>query len=226
MRAIFIILFLAFSGCGGAEDFPNPSESPVPSESPAPDVCVDEGCTMLSQTRFAGTGTNGDDGESDWSNPGNITVDDGSVAQCDLASNPPRSEFLTGANFGFSIPTNAIIKGIELNIERRRLSGSSSDVKDSIVRLANWNSPLENKADTVTNWPTSFTVKNYGGSSDLWDSLGSPGTPREMVDKINSSSFGATLMIITGTGGSQIGQVDYMSITVYYDLPGDLGATF
>ena len=69
-----------------------------------------------------------------WLNPTNITAADSNYASVTLSSST--SHYLQGSNYGFALPSNAAINGIQVTIGRYE-SGQSSgnDVRDSVVSL-------------------------------------------------------------------------------------------
>jgi len=71
-------------------------------------------------TESAGAGSTAAPGTVAWSNPNNITASDNSYA---TASNGT-TQTITASNFGFALPSNAVIDGIEVSIER---SGRASN---------------------------------------------------------------------------------------------------
>jgi hypothetical protein len=145
-----------------------------------------------------------------WNNPGNITLNDGSSASFSYNTTSEISNYLRGSNFGFSIPLGATIDGIIVTIEKQ--SPASGSVSDNIVRLYIGSSVVgTNKAIAGGPgiWSNGGITSNYGSSSDLWGL-----TPS--ISEINNSSFGA---VISGTGNAAdggTGNIDHMSITVYY----------
>lgn len=155
-------------------------------------------------SKFPGTAANLD-ATIDWTDYNNIKADDGSTA---YNSAYGTTKQLTGTNYGFSIPSNATIKGILLQIERYK-SEAGSDATETLVQLKKTAGLVgNNKATTLE---STNTVKSYGGSTDLW---GTTWTPAD----INSSNFGAAYKITHTTGGGNV-YVDYFKITVYYTVP-------
>lgn len=156
-------------------------------------------------------GTGADDnafGTTVWSNPGNITASDNAYATATTA-NGVDTHYLKGTNFGFSIPADASIRGILLEIERKGVC--TGCVIDSRVRLIKGGIVGSTDRASGTGWDISESFVAYGSSSDLW------GTTWTALD-INDSSFGAVLAsnaIASGTTAS----VDSVRITVYYALP-------
>jgi hypothetical protein len=170
--------------------------------------------------KFPGTAINsvaGETGSYDWSNPGNITADDGSYAGVVLTGFGP-SRTLRGSNFGFTssdIPAGAFITGIEVKIERS--ASDANRINDTHVYIVPNGSAGsvsdragDNKADTVTKWPTSDTAAVYGSSSDTW----SAGLTRAQAI---SSNFAVDLQATTTVGG--LANVDYFQVRLTWELP-------
>jgi hypothetical protein len=128
-----------------------------------------------SSTRNAGAGANMTGvGVVAWTGMSNIAAADSSCAQAiDIPINGGITNYLQGSNYGFSIPPNAAINGITVEINR----SSSGDavttpvLKDSRVSLVKGGVvQTANKASTEE-WPyyPSFgTAAVYGGATDLW----------------------------------------------------------
>jgi hypothetical protein len=153
-------------------------------------------------------------GDYAWINPSNAKSSDDNYADFDCPADGEDSQYLTATNFGFSVPTSSIIDGIEVSIERKldTTNGAvTGNVRDDVVKLYNANGNLigNNKADTVTNWPTSDTTVTYGGASDLWGATWS-------ASDINDSDFGVALQAASFSFG--YGDVDHIRIKVYYTV--------
>ena len=151
-----------------------------------------------------------------WVNPGNIVADDGTEAQITAATydSPDVSQQLRGRNFGFTIPAGATITGIVVEIDRRSIIASSG--KDFRVQLCdpNGGSPVlmgNNKADTVTVWPTTSAIATYGASNDLWGATITPAM-------VNDAFFSVALSVTANIANADIG-VDFMRVTVHYTPP-------
>ena len=166
-------------------------------------------------------------GDYSWSNPDNAKVSDNSYASAttplgfsDLP--PPSSYRLKATSYGFDVPSGATVRGIQVDVERDKGSQTAPSlaiVKDMEILIVKSDGSLgtSNKADTATNWPTSDSTKSYGGATDLWGEVWSPAD-------INNPNFGVVVRVSFDWNGggpapSAIANVDYVSITVYYDPP-------
>lgn len=153
-------------------------------------------------------------GTHGWSNPNNAKVSDNSYASVS-ASFGGNTHYLKATNFGFAIPSGATINGVSVSIERKSTVGSPNTVKDNVVKLVKGGTVSgSNYADTGTNWPSSDTVKTYGGSADLWG--------LSLTDSdVNASNFG---VVLAAAMGSIIGKnacsafVDLITITITYTV--------
>lgn len=144
-----------------------------------------------------------------WTNPGNITLDDGSVANASLSASDDWSPYLKGTNFGFTIPTDSTIRGIKLDINRKN---NGFPAIDETIKLVKGGTVVGDNKASATSYPASLTVQSYGGTDDLW------GTTWTYSD-INSSGFGAVLSFTQNGMSSASAAVDSYKITVYYFPP-------
>lgn len=125
------------------------------------------------------------------------------------------SHYLKATNFGFSIPIDAIITGITVEIERSTTVLAS--LVDNSVKLVKGNTISGSNNALGINWPTSDAYAVYGSPSDLW---GLTLTPAD----VNDSTFGVAIStiasLLAGTG-----QIDHIRITVDYlgsNRPGNM----
>ncbi len=166
----------------------------------------------------AGSGSNGTGtGTEAWTDPGNITAPGAPYAYVTLYHLHIYSNYLQGTQYGFNIPADATITGIEVNINRMSES-RNPNVVDNVVSLEKDGSIVgDNKADLVTAWPTVFTVATYGGEGDLWGTTW-------LASDINSPDFGVALAANRDNNGNNSRQavVDSMQITVYYSYTSSL----
>ena len=134
------------------------------------------------------------------------------------SANDRQSDFLKATNFGFAIPLDATILGIEVTIERAQScvgSSCTSVVVDSNVRLVkDGNIVGIDHADRNTAYSNSDTSVKYGSSSDLW---GTTWTPAQ----INNNLAGLVFASQRNIGGDRNVRVDAITMNVYYGLPAD-----
>jgi hypothetical protein len=185
-------------------------------------VCIplSTASAFSSGTRYPATGTDvAGTGTATWTNPGRVVADDDSYATVALSASTT-SHYLQGTNFGFTIPTDATITGIIVEIGRYSSGGSSPLIRDNIVRLVKAGGIVgTNNAITGTNWPGTEGIATYSPTDPLW---GTTWTPAE----INANNFGVVLSAInSNTTRARTGSVDYMRITVSYKLTPTLSVT-
>lgn len=164
----------------------------------------------VSGPSFAGTGVTGGGSGSAWTNPTRVSVDDNSYTTVS-ESNSGTSEALNSTNFGFNIPADATIIGIQVSIGRYRSGGSFGDIKDNSLKLMKGGAAVgTNNGATSTNWSTTESVANYGATNNLW---GTTWTPAD----INASNFGVSLVV--SNSWNRVANVDYVNVTITYTLP-------
>jgi hypothetical protein len=153
-----------------------------------------------------------------WSNMTNIYLSDDSRATVVVNTtgtvNP--SDYMYVTNLSFSIPSDATITGIQVDIERY----GTSIQDDTLTLWKNGAAYGNNKAATGTTWPTTSGTEayvSYGGSADLWGGTWT-------VADINASNFGLQFAVKTGLATNQTAYVDHIRITVYFS--GGYGAMF
>lgn len=163
--------------------------------------------TSSTSTKFAGTGaSDASFGTYAWTTPEAITAEDAGNATSVLFSIGTTSRYLKGTNFGFSIPTNATILGIEVKF----LRSCSANVSDSRVRIIKGGVVSTTDLFSGAGWSAGSVLRwdTYGSSSNLW---GETWTPAD----INASNFGVVLAAV-GTASTVTVQVDAFKIVVYY----------
>ncbi|HYD35405.1 MAG TPA: SdrD B-like domain-containing protein [Vitreimonas sp.] len=154
-------------------------------------------------------GSNSGVGTQTWNNTGNITTSNNQRATVSMPAGTT-SHYLT-ATGSAAIPTNAVVTGITVTIERQVQQDRPTDTQDNIVRLMKAGSVVGSNYAQPGGWTTTDTVITYGSSNDLW------GTTWTAAD-VNNPNFGVALSV--SRGGSDIqGQtpgVDHIQITVHY----------
>ncbi len=150
-----------------------------------------------------------------WTNPSNA-----------LSSNDVRAEALSLANgstvfthylkllglSGSTIPSGAIIQGIEIQVERRG-AGSLSMIKTNAVSLVKGGVVSGTAKGPGSGWTTTDAAEAWGSGSDLW------GLTLTEVD-VNAANFGVvlqtTMTIASPAGGAA--QVDSIQARITYLL--------
>jgi hypothetical protein len=148
-----------------------------------------------------------------WVTPTGVIADDTTYANITAASfdSPDVSRQLYASQFGFAIPGGSTIDGISVSINRRALAASSAE--DFRVQLSTAENTFvgDNKADTVTAWPTADATVSYGGITDTWNA--SP-----TVAMVNAVGFGVTLSVQTLLANVDV-FVDHITMTITYTPP-------
>lgn len=151
-----------------------------------------------------------------WGNLSGVQAIDNSPAYVDLAQYPTCNNFMCYRsnkanfnNFGFNVPLNATIVGIEAAI-LQRVSSPGGGIHDSILTLGLNGSALGINKASALNWFDTLNTQTYGGPNDLW---GTTLTPND----VNDATFGLYYEI-TNTSYDQTASVDYMTMTVYYQI--------
>ena len=173
------------------------------------------GPDTTSPTKY-GTGANSG-ASNTWSNPTRTSANDTSYTTSAIApgTNSGNSAILNVTGFGFSLPSSAIIRGIDVSIERHASSNNSTNsnyLRDGTVQLLKAGAASgSNKAATGTSWPTSDGVAAYGSGSDLWGNT-------LTASDVNASNFGVKIIVHNyATNGTSItASIDYVTITVTY----------
>lgn len=151
-------------------------------------------------------------GENDWSNPGRLTAEDGSLAECFIANNAS-TYLLKATDFGFAVPGGATIDGILARWKRRMDTGGVlKDVVDAFVGLLKGGSvEFGSNKSAGASWSGSLTWDSFGGAADLWSVAWTPAD-------INSSGFGACLQAENafGKGDENTAYVDTCEVTVWF----------
>ncbi len=143
-----------------------------------------------------------------WNNFNNAKVEDNLYASSTLLFGEV-SQHLETNNHGFSIPSDAKITGIQVDIKRR---SNSLGITDNEIRLHQTNNQItgNNKATAIV-WPILASYATYGGPTDLW------GKTNWTPTIINGAFFGL-MMEATAATADDIAQVDHVRITVYYQF--------
>ena len=137
-----------------------------------------------------------------WTNPSNATVADDSKATATLLLGQ-QTEYLKATAFGFEIPLDATILGLQVDVEA---SGTViSTVQDVEVRVCRAGTPVGDVKTAGGFWATIDTVRSYGGAADLW---GTTWTPAD----VNASTFGCA--ISASALAALTANIDSVSMTV------------
>lgn len=167
----------------------------------------------MPDTGFVIAGTGSDDasvGTLAWNNPGNITSDDGVYAG--MIINNQQSHYLRASNFGFTLPADTVVDGIEVRIQKHQSGGTG--ITDTSIRLFDASASVagDNKSTGAAWSTTAETVVTYGGPTDLW---GLTPTKADVEDVDWGWGISASCGLPARTSN-----VDVMEMKIYYsDAP-------
>lgn len=147
-----------------------------------------------------------------WSNLSNALSSDNAYASTTINSSNTQSDYLVVTNFGFSVPTNETVTGVEVVIEKSR-NNLFTFVNDLDVRLVQAGSLTGVSRAYGGGYPIFDLNYTYGSNIDLWG-LGL--TPSD----INNSGFGVAIAsnYIFGFGGTSV-FIDAVTINVTTQAP-------
>ena len=197
------------------------NQPPTTSASPNP-VCQGGTVTLTSNCpgtgsftagpNYAGTGTS--TGASNvWNNPTNVNANDNSYTTSTISSGG-NSAILSATNFGFAIPSNATINGVQVTIGR--FASTAGQMSDNTVQLIVGGIATGNNSPLGGTWPNTETPANYGATNSIW------GLASLTPSQVNASNFGVELIVHNTNGGSRTASVDYIQITITYTINGTI----
>ena len=170
---------------------------------------------MINAARTTGplipaTATDTSGGLAYWTSPNNAKVEDGNSASDFNVGPGGGAHFgfpLELTNYGFTLPTAAVIDGIKLEA---KVSGTGG-VHDDQIYLKYSGGTTGGSANTPNFgqfWGSSLNWLTWGGPTSLW---GRTWTPAE----INNAAFGAGLCGFPNSGSNTM-NIDAVRITVYW----------
>lgn len=179
------------------------------------------GWSHIQRTNLAGwvdpgTAANVDrDGKTEWTDPNNIKVSDANVATCVLPITD-YSDWIRATNFGFSLPTGAVILGIEVEVIRG--SDDELDVVDKDVYLRKTSGQVGDSKPSAVGWAGKDAVSEiYGGPADTWNA-------GLTIADIESSDFGVDICAENlDIKSTRDAWVAYVSIRINYRSDVDTG---
>jgi len=155
-------------------------------------------------------GQSGNGTGDSWSNRSRIVSDNDSYVSSDINNS---SRELYTSTYGFSIPSNATITGVQVVIGR--YAENSNSLHDNKVNLRYSGSEIATNKASSSYWPTSEAAATYGSSSDVWGATLTPAI-------INDNTFGVVLDVDNDNNNNRIAFVDYVQISVTYIVSGSL----
>lgn len=161
---------------------------------------------------YPGTAADGANGGVAWSNVNNVKVEDGVQATSGLigpggGGGVPNQ--LNATNFGFAIPSTAVIDGIKLEAKVQGPGNDSFGGAGGVYLLYNGGATLaSNNPNAGSAWPSILTWITYGSATSLWGKVWTPAD-------INHANFGASLSASLGSGTGGV-SIDAVRVTVYW----------
>lgn len=155
-----------------------------------------------------------------WSNPQNVTLDNGTSFA--TASIPAlfASPFLAGTNYGFTVPSGATVLGVQFWL--KRFSQFNVSVRDSVTlfKAGGTVAAATNHGHYANDyfWPTRLTQVSYGGQNDTW---GINLTPAY----VNASDFGVAISVVNDGPLDSNFSVTAMHGAVYYQVQSVTGGS-
>jgi len=124
------------------------------------------------------------------------------------------TDYIHVNKFQIDIPLDAIITGIEINIER---SDPNQNTADYSIRILKYDMVTGDEKSTGDAYDATDNYRTFGNAGDLWGEVWTP-------DMINDNGFGIAISAqrIDGNNGQTDGRIDDISITIYYDQPSTL----
>jgi hypothetical protein len=144
-------------------------------------------------------------GSTAWTNPGNVTADDGTNASAVVPT-----DYLVTSGYGFTIPAGATIRGITVRVEA---SETGSGTSNFVAQLHSATTPtLIGSSKNSGTVGSAVAIETLGGVADLWGATLTPAI-------VNDAGFGVS---IWSTDTTNTLLPDYVTIAVEWQLP-DLG---
>jgi hypothetical protein len=123
------------------------------------------------------------------------------------------STFLEAVQFGFHIPSRAVIRGVSVEIVARAGRQHAKKTTDEAVLLMLQGFERGTNHAVFGTLPRRLATLAYGGDDDLWG-LDEKLTPEQVNDPLFGVAFA-----IRSPQRPAAGAVDAMRIAVFYDLP-------
>ena len=144
-----------------------------------------------------------------WTNPGRAISSNNSWAQANLDGTTSR--LLQCLNYGFTVPAQAKVVGIQVNVERRSNRITDGGSHDAAMRIVQGGAIGVVDRSTGTTYPTADATEAHGGPADLW------GLAWTAAD-VNAANFGAAFAATkpSSAGPAHQIRVDHIQIAVTY----------
>lgn len=162
----------------------------------------------------AGSGATVSIGNTPWSNPGNITAEDGMVASCTIFQGFA-TDLLVATGFNFNIPNASTINGVTAKVKKS--GGGNGFLIDHGVFLLKANVAVGTDHSLGSPWPAApiLSFVTYGSAVDLWGTTLSP-------SDVNSPGFGLRISALNNynIARSLTPVVDVIEIAISYTSGG------
>ncbi|MCK5012231.1 MAG: hypothetical protein KAS66_00265 [Candidatus Omnitrophica bacterium] len=142
-----------------------------------------------------------------WTSPANAEDDTPSTWSLSSMSTYQETDWLWCDTFGFTIPSTATIKGIEVKVLKR--ASAATAIKDIGARLIKGGVVVTPGEWTTDYWSTTATVETYGGPTELWGETWT-------YSDINASNFGVQFAAQDPDNLDKIAYVHTVEIIVYF----------
>jgi hypothetical protein len=118
-------------------------------------------------------------------------------------------------NYGFSVPLDAAVTGVEINVVGSRVSSANMTIRvvQAYLLPGSLSSPNLGIGVNFTVWPETSTT-TYGGPSNAFGLTLTPAI-------VNSSDFGFRIIVHKGSTLDSEIRVHLMSMRIYYEEPGN-----
>lgn len=157
---------------------------------------------------YPSTAANVSVGANAWVTPANGEVTDGVFTVSTQGTPGSGSDKLQLTNFGFALPSYAVIDGFFVEIEVKSVNAATAFIGLLKASAATGTAKSDFPVPATTVWPATEAWLPYGGATDLW---GATLTPTD----VNGSGFGIWLQAQnTHAGGTA--SVDSVRITIYW----------
>lgn len=150
-------------------------------------------------------------GAASWTNldAARVSDDQWATTTAAVAAGKATSQ-LKASVFDFSLPAAAVVKGVEVKIERSAAS-SSSALKDQEVKLLIKGSAQSANLAKATAWSTGDQLTQYGSATELW------GATSISAAYAMDSQFGVLLTVSASAADTP--RVDAISMTLHFEDP-------
>ena len=142
--------------------------------------------------------------------PNALQSGDNLVASSAVLRRTQSTERLTVSGFGFSVPPNASVLGVEVLVSRQALNGAG--LVDRSARLVLAGTPIGADRATGAAWSNLLVEQPYGGATDLFGVMLTPAD-------VNGPTFGFGLSVANPNAGTDQALVDGFEARVFYRCP-------